>query len=83
MTAAAQNKGKATEALLSELHGAMASLWLKKLKETPEELTSAELNTIRQFLKDNNISCDASQNEQITNIIDMLPKFDKEEALGY
>ena len=83
MTAAAQNKGKATEALLSELHGAMASLWLKKLKEPPEELTSAELNTIRQFLKDNNISCDASQNEQITNIIDMLPKFDKEEALGY
>ena len=80
---AAQNKGKATEALLSELHGAMASLWLKNLKETPEELTSAELNTIRQFLKDNNISCDASQNEQITNIIDMLPKFDKEEALGY
>lgn len=83
MTAAEQNKGKATEALLSELHGAMASLWLKKLKETPEELTSAELNTIRQFLKDNNISCDASQNEQITNIIDMLPKIDKEEALGY
>ena len=80
---AAQNKGKATEALLYELHGAMASLWLKKLKETPEELTSAELNTIRQFLKDNNISCDASQNEQITTIIDMLPKFDKEEALGY
>lgn len=77
------NKGKASEALLSELHGAMASLWLKKLSETPEELTSAELNTIRQFLKDNNISCDASQNEQISSIIEMLPQFDKEEALGY
>ena len=45
----AENKGKATEAMLAQLHGALASQWLRKLKECPEELTPAELNTIRQL----------------------------------
>lgn len=78
MTAHNDN-GKATESMLSELHGAMTKMWLKKLKTDPESLTSAELNTIRQFLKDNNISCDFASSGEITRLIDALPAFDKEE----
>ena len=73
--------GKATEAMLAQLHGALASQWLRKLKECPGELTPAELNTIRQFLKDNNISCDPAQSAEITNIVDLLPAFSRDEAL--
>lgn len=82
MTNNNKSSGKATESMLSELHGVMAKMWLKKLKDEPESLSPAELNTIRQFLKDNNISCDFSSSGEITRLIDALPDFNKEEALG-
>lgn len=76
-----ENK-KASEALLGELHGVLAKTWAKKLKEAPETLSPAELNAIRQFLKDNGISCDPSNNQDIKDMVDALPDFDKEELLN-
>lgn len=79
---AVKAEGKATESMLSELHGVMTKMWLKKLSEDPETLSPAELNTIRQFLKDNNISCDFTTNEEVTKLIDALPAFSRTEAMG-
>jgi hypothetical protein len=36
---------------------------------------AAELNVIRQFLKDNNISCDGQYSQTLQDIVAQLPEF--------
>lgn len=51
------------------------ALLTNKFKEilNNEKVTASELNVIRQFLKDNNIECDGTKNEQIQSVFDDLP----------
>lgn len=64
--------GKATEDDLSNLHGALAQAMAKKLKD--KDFSTADMNTIRQFLKDNNISCDPNSNTDIQDVLQNLPQ---------
>jgi hypothetical protein len=66
---------RASEQLLGEIHGILAQNWAKKLREAPETITPAEFNTIRQFLKDNGISCDPEANSEIQDMVRALPEF--------
>ncbi|MGH0000114.1 hypothetical protein ACQU0X_08540 [Pseudovibrio ascidiaceicola] len=65
---------KATEGLLSELHGALADAMQAKLKS--QDVTASDLNVIRQFLKDNGINTDGDKDDKIKNISDDLPDLD-------
>lgn len=65
---------KATEELLSSLHGAMADAMKKKLDSG--EATASDLNVIRQFLKDNGINADGEKSEQLQGLVDELPDLD-------
>lgn len=62
---------KATEALLAELHGAMARQMKQKLESG--DLTAADLNVIRQFLKDNGINSDGESDPNMKSLADDLP----------
>jgi len=62
---------KATEDILGMLHGQLAQAMVEKLKSG--EFTSGDMNAIRQFLKDNSISCDPAMNEDMQDIIAHLP----------
>lgn len=62
---------KATEDLLSDLHGAMASAMKEKLESG--EVSASDLNVIRQFLKDNGVECDGNANENLKGLADDLP----------
>lgn len=76
-----KSTNKASEDLLGEIHGLMAKNFLRKLQEHPDDITPSELNTMRQFLKDNGISCDPAANEDLSGILKLLPSFDKQEAV--
>ena len=62
---------KATEALLSALHGAMAEAMKTKLESG--QYTASDLNVIRQFLKDNGINSDPSSDSRVASLSDALP----------
>jgi hypothetical protein len=62
---------KATEALLSELHGEMAKAMQKKLASG--DATASDLNVIRQFLKDNGVNSDGVQDPNVKSLADDLP----------
>lgn len=70
--------GKASENALANLHGALAEHFIKRLASG--EATAAELNCIRQFLKDNGIECDGESNPAMQQLVDDLPSFDDESA---
>lgn len=91
------NKNKATEKELSEIHGAIAG-WCKLVlqgvplmdKEGTAVLkpdgqpwlvppSSAHMNVIRQFLKDNKMDSPKAADE-IADIVDSLPSFEGESA---
>jgi len=63
------NKG--SEKDLGELHGILA----KTLKEKiiSGDASPADLNVARQFLRDNNIECNGSNNLDIKSLIEELP----------
>jgi len=66
---------RATEDALADLHGALARTYMDKLMSG--EYTTADINSIRQFLKDNNISCIGEANDSLKNIVSILPAFDE------
>lgn len=66
---------KATDDLLSQLHGELAQAMAKKLKSG--EATASDLNVIRQFLKDNGINSDGAKDPLIKDITDDLPDLDQ------
>lgn len=67
---------RASETALAGLHGLFAQHLLNRLKSG--EVTTQELNTIRQFLKDNGIECIGEMNSTIVDITAHLPSFNEE-----
>lgn len=65
------NDKKATEDLLSELHGEIAKAMKKRLDDG--DFTASDLNVIRQFLKDNGINSDGQKNPDVESLVDGLP----------
>ena len=69
-----------TEKTLSALYDGLCKSMLEKLQSG--DATAQDLNVIRQFLKDNNISSVASRGSPIANIIEAFPFQDKDEDNG-
>lgn len=63
---------RATDEILAELHGAMAQAMKRKLEAG--EVTASDLNVIRQFLKDNGINADPSEDPNLKGLADELPE---------
>ena len=66
---------RGTEDQLAGLHGMLASYFQTRL-QSGEPLAPSELNTIRQFLKDNGIDCIGSENPALNDITQNLPVFE-------
>ena len=62
---------KTTTEVLSELHEGLAHLFMERLREG--ELGTAELNILRQFLKDNQISAQPSEGSEFGELAKALP----------
>ena len=56
---------------LGELHGLLARTLAEHIKSG--EATPAHLNVARQFLRDNNIECLGTNNEDIKSLVEELP----------
>ncbi|WP_142850673.1 hypothetical protein [Telmatospirillum sp. J64-1] len=65
---------KADEALMEELHGAVARELLRRIKEGTA--TAADINVARQFLKDNNVNADDPQDSPLGALVSNLPFLD-------
>lgn len=65
------DEGKASVELLDDLHGALASTLLKRIKEGTA--TAADLNVARAMLKDNNVEQAAVPGSPIRSLADSLP----------
>ena len=65
----------ATEDTLGELHELIAKGLIAKLKSG--EATPADYNAAIKFLKDNDISCIGSQNDDMKELVDSLPDYDE------
>lgn len=61
---------KATEDLLSVLHGAVANEFLRKIQSG--EASAAELSAAVKFLKDNGIDCYGGNNEEVTSLAEVM-----------
>lgn len=59
------------EKTLSELHEKLANTLLQKVKSG--EVTAAELNVARQFLKDNNVDAIPKEGSPLQQLTDSLP----------
>tara|TARA_Y100000593_G_scaffold71769_1_gene131801 strand:- start:2745 stop:2990 length:246 start_codon:yes stop_codon:yes gene_type:complete len=64
-------KKDSTTEVLSELHAGLAHLFMERLKEGT--LGTAELNILRQFLKDNQISAQPSEGSEFGELAKSLP----------
>lgn len=67
------SNARAGEDTLSSLHGLFAAFLMTRLKSG--DIKPAELNVIRQFLKDNNIECVGQYNDTLSDIAEQLPQF--------
>ena len=65
--------------VLADLHMGLALL----LKERMDEgvITASELNVLRQFLKDNNISAQAVEGTPFGDLVSSIPDLDKVVAM--
>lgn len=69
--------GRASREDLQELHGLMASLFLKYMREPEQYKVNAFLlGVIRQFLKDNNVSKDHGQTHDLRKSLEELAGID-------
>jgi hypothetical protein len=66
------------ERTLSELHEKLANTLLQKVKSG--EVTAAELNVARQFLKDNNVDAIPKEGSPLQQLTDSLPFTGDEET---
>ena len=62
---------KSSEKDLGELHGILAKTLKEKIMSG--DASPADLNVARQFLRDNNIECNGSNNLDIKSLIEDLP----------
>jgi len=70
---------------LAEIYDLLVKHFLGKLKA--KDISSQDLSTIRQFLKDNDITAAASRHQGLNELVDILPinvsfDDDAEEAAG-
>ena len=63
---------------LKELHEVLATELLKRVKDP--DAKSADLNVARQFLKDNNIDADPTEDSPLKKLLDELP-FDEQKQV--
>ena len=70
-------QGRATEHELAGLHGEFARFLSGRLQSG--EVAAAELNCIRQFLKDNGIDCVPGANPDMNDLVEGLPTFTQTE----
>ena len=63
-------KNSTTE-VLSELHAGLAHLFMERLREGT--LGTAELNILRQFLKDNQINAQPAEGSEFGELANALP----------
>ena len=63
-------KNSTTE-VLSELHAGLAHLFMERLREGT--LGTAELNILRQFLKDNQINAQTTEGSEFGELAKALP----------
>ena len=63
-------KNSTTE-VLSELHAGLAHLFMERLREGT--LGTAELNILRQFLKDNQINAQPTEGSEFGELAKVLP----------
>jgi hypothetical protein len=71
---------KANEQDLGSLHGLLAKIMKQEIKD-PEKRTPALLNAVRQFLKDNNITCIGEENDVLQDIKELLPVFSADDEM--
>ena len=62
---------KTTTDVLSELHAGLAHLFMERLREG--SLGTAELNILRQFLKDNQINSQPVEGSEFGDLAKALP----------
>tara|TARA_R100000781_G_scaffold17109_1_gene13700 strand:- start:226 stop:462 length:237 start_codon:yes stop_codon:yes gene_type:complete len=60
-----------TTEVLSELHAGLAHLFMERLREGT--LGTAELNILRQFLKDNQINAQPTEGSEFGELAKVLP----------
>ena len=70
-----KTQARAGEAELGNLHGLFAKVLAHMLESG--SCTGTELGVIRQFLKDNGISCDPETSDDIQNLVKGLPTSDE------
>lgn len=64
-------ESKADEDVLAQLHGLLTEAFIRRVRS--RKATPSDLNAARQFLKDNNISCDGPRNQRLQSLADDLP----------
>lgn len=69
------------EKTLSNLHEELAKKLLEKVRSG--EVTAAELNVARQFLKDNNIDGVPKEGTPLGNLVDALPFTSDDDRSSY
>jgi hypothetical protein len=70
-------KKRASEDALGALHEALAQHMLNVLKG--DEVKAADLNVIRQFLKDNGIEVVPNSGSTLDKVADIIPVFEDED----
>ena len=68
-----------TTDVLSELHAGLAHLFMERLREG--SLGTAELNILRQFLKDNQINSQPTEGSEFGELAKSLP--DRENVIAF
>ena len=62
---------RADDDTLASLHGLLTDAFIKRIRSG--KASPSDLNAARQFLKDNNISCDGPRNAKMCSLADGLP----------
>lgn len=70
-----------TDEILALLHSEMATVLLNKIRNG--EVTAAELNVARQFLKDNGIDSIPKEGSPLGNLAEALPFTGTEDGPSY
>lgn len=76
------DRGRATEDALDDLHAALARVLQSRVEADPETVSASDLNVARQFLKDNGIEAVRKSGSPLDGLAGTLPDFDEEDEDG-
>lgn len=68
-------KGSAPESALAALHNELAKAFTKRIKSG--DASPADMNAARQFLKDNDITCEPDNNPEVQALVKSIPTTDE------